>query len=262
MAGTVARLNRAKAKLASRTAPRPPIDISVATTPSQVVEAWQLVYRAYHDIGLIDPNPQQIYTVPRAVCPETAVILGRCGGMITATTTVAVDGPNGLSLDDVCRGELNVLRSGGRRLVEIGLLADRSPRGGHAVTALLHLMRHAFFYARLVAATDIVIGVHPHHARFYQRMLGFVAFAEFTCCARVNDHPVAPLRMDIAHQLNRPTPPRGIAFFKANPLGRSAYAHRVRPQAALFHGTPLGSYLRDRRPPALLADAAAAPDAA
>lgn len=222
------------------------LEFSVATQVAEVVEAWELVHAEYIRARLIDPSPHRVHTHSEAVHPGTAVIVGKIRSLVVSTMSAYVDRPGGLPLDHSCGDAMQGLRRDGHRLVEVGLFADRREKIARSFSALLNLMRQAFFFAMHSGATDIVIGVHPHHADFYRRLLGFVAFAEPTYCQRVNDHPMVPLRLDIHGQLALERPPKGIAFFKANPLEAEAFDDRVVLTRAKVAGTAIDRYLRQQ----------------
>lgn len=217
----------------------------VASQPWQVVSAWRLVYQVYLRQGLIGANPDRVHTHAEVLHGGTAVILEKGASAITATISSYADGPTGLPMDASCPAAMAQLRGEGRRLAEIGLLADAARPGTRSAASLLKLMRYGVFHAVHIGASDIVIGVHPHHAPFYRRMLGFEDFAAPTRCARVNDHPMVPLRMDVARQFARDPLPKGLAFFEKHALGAEVFAGRLRLGPTLFAQTPVGRRLAD-----------------
>lgn len=221
------------------------LEFDVARSLHDVLYAWQLVYNAYVNVGLIDPNAHGIHLVPQAVHPGTAVIVGKNSGAIASTMSVYADRPTGLPLDHVYRRELDGLRHQGRRLVEVGLFADRREKIERTFAALIELMRHVFYFSIHSGATDIVIGVHPDHASFYQRFLAFETFAEPSVCPAVKDHPMVPLRMKLHECLQRVPLEKGLVFFKTKPLGPEAFENRFIPHFECFEGTPVVGFLHD-----------------
>lgn len=220
---------------------------AVARKYAEVLEAWQAVYLAYRRAGLIDENPYGIHTVPQAIGPHAAVILGLLGPQIVTTLTAMLDSPLGLPLDCVYRNELDQMRREGRRLCEVGIFADRRAHLARSLASLLELMRYAFFYAVCHDCTDIVIGVHPHHSPFYRRAFAFVPFAPTGRHPTVNDNPVVPLRLDLTEKLKLNPLPRGLAYFMERPLEKKAFEGRFDFAPERIRGTLLEQFLQYRQ---------------
>src|SRR5699024_10577737 len=141
-------------------------------------------------------------------------------GETRSTLTLIGDNPAGLPLDSVYREQLDGLRRRGRRPVEVGLLADRRRRASRSAAALFSMMRWAAYFTLHVQYTDIVIGVHPHHARFYMHCFGFEKLAAPTRYPLVRDNPVIPLRLPLQEALANQKS-RGADYVRDNPLPAS-----------------------------------------
>lgn len=219
------------------------LELSVAHTLDKVVEAWQLVYHAYRRSGLIDTNPFAIHTSPQAVGPNTLVMLGRLGFMPANTLSAYLDGPVSLPLDSVYADELNPLRKRGRRLMEIGLFADRRDHVQRSAKGLLELMRYMFFFARHNSVNDVVIGVHPNHAMYYQRMFGFEVLGAVRKYPTVNDAAVSLLRFDMQTVARIEPMPKGLAFFAGRELPAAAFKDRYSFDEADVRRSAISMYL-------------------
>ncbi|MEO7053101.1 MAG: hypothetical protein ABI128_15685 [Rhodanobacter sp.] len=217
-----------------------------ATSLEQVESAWRLVYERYTQMGLIDENPFGIHAVPGAVGKHACVIWGPEGPDVGYTMTLFRDNPMGLALDSVYARELDDLRGKGRRLLEVGMLADRRQSAARGIGALLSMMRWAVYYGLHTDMTDIVIGVHPRHAQFYIRCYGFEEFAAPTSYPLVRDNPVVPLRLRLLEGMARDVLPRGLAEARDNPLPSSAFSHRFAFEAERLHGSVIAGFLKDR----------------
>jgi hypothetical protein len=238
------------------------IDISACVTPSatpvsepfcacastleQVQSAWGLVYDRYTQMGLIDENPFGIHAVPGAVGQHACVIWGPEGPDVGYTMTLFRDNPMGLALDSVYACELDELRGKGRRLLEVGMLADRRQSAARGVGALFSMMRWAVYYALHTDLTDIVIGVHPRHAQFYVRCYGFEEFAAPTSYPLVRDNPVVPLRLRLRETLAKDVLPRGLADARDHPIPASAYSRRFAFAPEQLRGSLIAGFLKDR----------------
>ena len=208
-----------------------------------------MVYRSYLDTGLIHPNKHRIHTAPQAVGPHSVVIIGQISDLIVSTLTSMVDPPTGqgLPLDRVYKNELDTLRKQGRRLMEVGLFADRRRKLARSAEALLQLMRFAFYYGLDQRVTDFVIGVHPRHARFYVRSFGFEAFGDPRVYPAVNDRPVQLLRGDLEDRLKRRPLHPALEYFVSNPVPDGAFTGRYILKPELMDDSPVHAFLSDQQ---------------
>jgi hypothetical protein len=221
------------------------LDFRLAVTLEEVIKAWQLVYRAYLRSELILPNRQEIHTNPGAVQEGTVVVVGTLEEEICATISAYLDRSDGLPLDAIYAAELGALRARGHRLVEVGLLADRRAKLSRSFEATLRLMKFAYFWGLLNGMTDIVIGVHPHHSGFYQRVFGFDLVGEESCCPWVNNAPVVPLQLALRMVEDLGGAPRGLRFFMQEPLDGSHFKGRFAPTPAAIEGTIIEARLNE-----------------
>jgi N-acyl amino acid synthase FeeM len=172
--------------------------------------AFTLLYRNYVQAGYCDENPTGMHIPPFALHPDTVVFVARnpsCQS-ITSTLSIMPDSPLGLPADSAFEDAMNALRAEGRRIVEVGMLADR--RSGDRPSAerrsfgmsrlgyLLDFFKYVNDYARVVAEADeLCVTVHPHHVLFYRRYMGFKVMAETRPCGAVKDNPAVLLRLDM-----------------------------------------------------------------
>ncbi|MGH8397100.1 MAG: N-acyl amino acid synthase FeeM domain-containing protein [Gammaproteobacteria bacterium] len=221
--------------------PQTPFDI--ARTYQEVLECWHLVYKCYIREGLIDTNPHLIHTAPQAFNPDTTVIFGRTSSRIYTTLTAIPDGPRGLPLDEVYPRLLDDLRSQNRRLIEVGLLADDRAEVGKAQDYSFDTMRLAV-YCALHSQVDAVIGVHPHHADFYVRMMSFEVIGPIRSYPRVNNRPVVPLFWDRSC-IQREKLPRLLRYIKEHPVEKSLFDQRFDFSKIDLSRSAIGRYLSD-----------------
>jgi hypothetical protein len=222
--------------------PRTGLHYSVANSLTDVIEAWGLVHQSYVERGLIDPNDAALHTVPEAIGTQTAVTLGRIGPVCASTLTSFIDQDRGLALDHVYPEELASMRAAGRRLCEIGLFADRRQHLYRNAAALFELMRYGYHFGCHQQADDLVIGVHPRHAPFYRRLIGFQPAGPERSYATVNDHAVVLLRLDLHEAPRRKPLPRGLRYFVENPVPATQYDQRVRLTAEKIADSPLETF--------------------
>jgi hypothetical protein len=158
------------------------------------------------------------------------------GGRVAATVTMFHDSPLGLPADAVFGDVLADLRAEGRHVVEAGMLgfADRAVQGGSA--ALLQMMKLVFWAAQREGGDDLLATVHPRHARFYSRTLGFTPVGGRRDHRSVQGAPAALVRMDLRtfgpHCVRRPQIRR--FFFPPPPLQPAEGAYRIPPEDLAF----------------------------
>lgn len=220
-----------------------------ATSLERVEAAWGLVYDCYTRLGLIDANPFAIHAVPTAVGPQACVLWGPDGPddpAVGYTMTLVADGSRGLALDSVYAARLDALRQSGCGLLEMGMLADRRRSAARSIKVLVTMMRWATCYTLHRGLTDVVIGVHPRHARFYAHYYGFEEFAPPTSYPLVRDHPVVGLRCRLAELLGRARLPRGLAEVRDRPVPAGAFADRFTFAPEQLRGSVIERFLACR----------------
>lgn len=224
--------------------PKRELTFHVASSLEQTLQAWELVYRAYTRIGLIEENPFQLHTVPQAVGEHTITICGTVGDDVVSTLTMIHDSEQGLPLESVYRDELDALRRQGRRLMEICLLADRREHLTRSLPAVLGMMRYVYWRSRHSHFDDIICGIHPHHAQFYMKYYAFEQIGRETVYPTVRNHPVVLLHLDLEAKVKLNPLPRGLALHASEPLEPTAFephfvfdlAARQHPRIAGFLG--------------------------
>ncbi|WP_206064283.1 hypothetical protein [Oleiagrimonas sp. C23AA] len=219
---------------------------SCASSLEEVEAAWQLVYDRYSEMGLIEENVFSIHTAPTAVGSHACVISGPIGPDVGYTMTLFRDNPKGLALDSVYGAYLDDLRAQGRRLMEVGMLADRRRNASRSIGALFSMMRWAVHFGLHCDISDIVIGVHPRHAQFYIRCYGFEEYAPATTYALVRDNPVVLLRLRLSEVLSNDVLPRGLADARDNPIPRSAFADRFEFETNQLRDSRIAHFLQAR----------------
>jgi hypothetical protein len=227
--------------------PRTGLNYAVARTMQEVLEAWHLVYKSYRADDLIDVNPFEIHTTPQAVGPNTAVVTACIGPLAVGTISGYADGPLGLPLDSVYRTELEQLRHSGRKLMEVGLFADRREHLNRAAEGLFELMRFAYFFGIHSNIDDFVIGVHPRHAAFYMRLIAFEKIGQVKTYPTVKDHAVVLLRLKLDERMEGNKLPKGLAYFYDNPVPASAFANRFLFDRECVTASPLAGFLANHK---------------
>jgi hypothetical protein len=160
----------------------------VASTITEVLNAWCVVYRQYLAASLISPNEYSVFTFPEYLSNNTAVITGEKMGHTVCTISGVLDSNNGLPLDHYYKAELDSLRDQNRKLIEIGLLADA--RGLNNFSNIVELMSGIARFGVFSDHHDFVIGVNPRRVNFFKNTFGFDTVGEVRNYGKLNTAPV------------------------------------------------------------------------
>jgi hypothetical protein len=220
------------------------LTISWARTIEDVVEAWQLVYQACRRSGMIAPNHQRLFTLPRAVGRQSLVLQGRLDIQTVTTLTAVADGPEGLPLDAEDGALLAGLRGGGRRVMEVCLVGDRRDRLSRTLQAKRAMMRLALGYARTQGIGDVVLLAAAEDAHLYHCEYGFEPLA-----ARGNQPETLPcgrmiLHLNVGVAAQSESCPPGLAWCRQHPVAPGVFTARFDFDSARVGASPLGEFLR------------------
>jgi hypothetical protein len=218
-----------------------------ATSLAQVEAAWGLVYDRYTQMDFIPSNESKIHTNCFAVGRHACVIFGPTkplGSDVGYTMTLFSDTSKGLALDSVYAVELNQLRRSGRRLIEVGLLADRCETPTQGMGAMFGMMQMAVAYAFHTNSTDVIIGVHPRHAPFYKRRYGFEQFAPETTYPMVQHKPVVGLRLPLRETMTKDVIPKGMIDARAHRFKNNDFVHRFDFSPAKMRCSRIANFLK------------------
>jgi len=199
-------------------------------TQEQALEAWQLVYKSYRRIGIIAEKPETYYHTPQAITNPTATICGRIGELCVSTISGYLDTKkHGLPLDSIYNSELNKLRQQDKNLIEVGMFADRRTEITRSMHALLDLIRYATYFGVTQNHPNAVIGVHPHHAPFYARGMGFNIIGPEKTYGSLQKAPVLLMHFDWNQAIQSESPRRGVRHCLDNPITAEWYTDRYQP---------------------------------
>lgn len=121
--------------------------------------------------------------------PTQVTLAASSGPHVFGTLTLGVDSGGGLMADSLYQREIDTLRGQGRRLCEVTRLALDPKLSCPEVMATIFNV--AFVLASEVhARTDLLAEVHPRHAGFYRRTMGYRIVGPERTCQRVNARAV------------------------------------------------------------------------
>ncbi len=174
---------------------RAPIWTRQVCNLEELEEALRLVHDKYVRSGYMDPHPTGIRVGAHYAVPTTTSYISQVSDEVVGTVTLFMDSALGLPLDPLYADLADTLRATGRRIGEVGMLADRRDKLERSISILLDLMKFVSSTARGEHLDDLLITVNPKHAKFYQRLLCFKAFGPVRRYEAVGNAPAVLLRI-------------------------------------------------------------------
>ena len=154
--------------------PEASIVCRTARTREDLIGAFQLLKRRYSETGLCRENSASLRVLPYHLWHETQVFVTVQGGRVIGTLSLIRDSDRQqIPMESNYADIISNLRSRGSRLAEVSsLCVDPTPSvsRGDLFGQLTRLM---IFHARFVGVEHLVAVVHPRHAKFYRRAMGF-----------------------------------------------------------------------------------------
>jgi hypothetical protein len=127
------------------------------------------------------------------------VLVAKEHDRVVATMSLFMDNTLvGLPMEATYGAEVRDLRRAGRRLCEVGCLADTDLGTRDFVAVFTALIRLAWQHHVYYGGDTGVITVNPRHRAFYTKVLGFVPLAARRACAAVRNHPAEAFLLDPA----------------------------------------------------------------
>ncbi len=171
----------------------------IAETREEIHEAFRLVYSNYLNKGLIEANPLKIRITPYHAleCADVFISVAADSGKVIGTMSLIGDNGLGLPMEEVYPKEVRRLRNTGVRIAEVCSLAEKFV--GKSFRDLMRLINLMSQRARYRGIDELLIAVHPRHAKFYSDFLSFEPFGPERVYAAVCDHPAVAMRLNLTH---------------------------------------------------------------
>jgi hypothetical protein len=202
----------------------------LAKSKSELEQAFRLVAHCYLEKGYITESDAKLRIKLQHALPTAAIFVGKLGDRVVTTASVFPDSELGLPADSIFQAELDILRSQGRKLAELGALASNLESDSSPLNVPLHILqaiRLTYLYGQdSLRADDLIITVNPKHRFFYEKVLCFELISETKFYPEVNQAPAIALRQDL----------HTIAARLAQLAGQKS---RLRPLRDLFFGTKI-----------------------
>jgi hypothetical protein len=173
--------------------------VQLAARSEELFAAFSLVYKAYLKTGLVRPNPYQMRVTPYHLLSTTDVIVAHSSWRkeVVCTLSLVGDGDLGLPIETAFAEEVAERRRRGIYLAEVTSLADQRDGDQGGTSPLLTAMGFMAQRAKHRGIDELLITVHPHHVKFYQRFIGFELLGEERPYEAVLDKPAVALVLDL-----------------------------------------------------------------
>ena len=169
----------------------------IATSRKEREAAFRLVYRSYLEAGLGQPNRYQMRVTPYHLLPSTEVFVAVLRDETVFTVSLIGDGQLGLPMETVYGQEVRQRREQGLRIGEVSCLADRRSKYRKCFPVFARLCRLTAQYAWHQGFDQLLVAVHPRHARFYQRFMDFEPMGPERSYPSVQNRPAIALSLDL-----------------------------------------------------------------
>ncbi len=167
------------------------LDFRIASSRQEWEAALGLVYRAYVRSGLIQMNHYRMRVTPYHALPTTEVLIASIDEVL-CTLSIVGDGLLGLPMEAIYAEEVERRRLQGLHLAEVSCLAGE--QSFFMVSRLMALTAQAAAYRGI---DQLLIAVHPRHAKFYERFVAFEVIGEQRTYASVCDHPAVAMAINL-----------------------------------------------------------------
>jgi len=197
----------------------------IAHRRDELHAAFELVYQAYIKAGLARPNRFRMRVTPYHLLPTTEIYVAVEQGEVISTVSLVRDGELGLPMEAVYPEEVAIRRMRGRRLGEVSCLADNQHSRGQRLRVVLHLMSFMSQCAECRGVDELMIAVHPRHARFYHQFAAFDQIGDERSYGSVCGNPAVAMSLDLARAPVEH--PRSYELFFGSPFPPEDLAYRA-----------------------------------
>lgn len=175
-----------------------PVEFKIADSRVEREAAFRLIHDSYVRSGLDEPNAYGLRVTPYHLLDATTVFVATLDGLVISTVSLVADGELGLPAEVMYRPQIDERRRQGLCLAEVTCLADRRKHIERFIDVFSSLTRLMAQHARSRGIDELIAAVHPRHAPFYVRYLGFEQFAGVSTCPHVNNRPAVGLALSFA----------------------------------------------------------------
>ena len=171
-----------------------PVEYRIARTRRDLLGAFRLLQCRYLEAGLSSNHAATIRVLPHHLWEETQVFVAVRRKTVIGSLCLTRDGNRGgIPMESTYGEAINRLRKAGSRIGELGSLTVDGGRERLTGEIFGQLTRLMMFHCRYVGVDEVVCVVHPRHAKFYQKAMGFRTIGDLSRCRDVDGQPGIPI---------------------------------------------------------------------
>jgi N-acyl amino acid synthase FeeM len=174
------------------------VQCRIAANRCERESAFRLLHDSYTRSGLIQPNPHGMRVTPHHLLRSTEVFVAVLREEVICTFSLVGDSDLGVPMEAIYPELIADRRTAGLRFAEVSALADRRGDVQRFFPVFLKLIQVMLPYALHQGMQQVLIAVHPRHARIYQRFFKLEPVGEVREYPQVRNHPAVALCLDFA----------------------------------------------------------------
>jgi hypothetical protein len=167
----------------------------IARNRQDLLAAFQLVYQIYLRHGFMAPVHHGMRVTPYHTLSSTDVFVAAQAGRCVCTMSLIKDSELGLPAESLYPEQVARFRDRGLIVAEVSCLAQ-CEQNFPVLLRLINLMAQRAWFR---GVDQLMIAVHPRHAKFYQRYLGFESIGSLRSYRAVCGQPAVGMSVDLSH---------------------------------------------------------------
>jgi len=191
---------------------RPEIAYRIARTMTERLAAFRMVYRNYLRNGLIAPDNNQIHLTTYHLLASTNEFIAVSREEVIGTVSLIGDGELGLPMESIYPEPVQEYRKQGLKIGEVSCLAIQQDHSQNFMNVVVGVTRIMSQFARANGLQKLLIAVHPKHAQFYKRLMGFEQIGPKRSYPNVQNAPAVAYSLDFK-KIDAERPPCYDRFF-------------------------------------------------
>jgi len=177
---------------------RRPVTARTARSREDYIAAFRLLYDRYVSTGLTTESPEQLRVAPAQLAPGSQLFVAERNAQVIGTVTLAtrLAALPAFTSHPELKDPLRFLPSRVGEIMSLAI-APLDPSEAPPADTFWRLTRLLIHFARAQSLDHLIAVVHPRHAKFYRRALGFELIGQERPCPTVDCRPGVPLMVDI-----------------------------------------------------------------
>jgi len=187
----------------------------IAKTLTERLAAFRMVYLNYLRNGLIEPNDNQIRLTTYHLLSSTNEFIAVSQEEVIGTVSLIGDGELGLPMESIYPEPVKEYREQGLKIGEVSCLAIQRDQSQNFMKVVVGVTRVMSQFARANGLQKLLIAVHPNHAQFYKRLMGFEQIGPERNYPNVRNAPAVAYALDFK-KIDVEWPPCYDQFFSTS----------------------------------------------